>query len=115
MRRASGSSGMRERNTVWLELADKSRPGVVVEVREELVRVAYGTTKEQPKVAAAVVHHDTRAGRKFPLKATTYFYGANVAWELRASLRSGSADCTRELFNEIRRLIEEHDARLGDE
>jgi len=101
---------MHEGGTVWIDLADKRRPGVVVEARGELVRVAYGTSNELPGTGAVVVHPDTRAGKKFPLVRTTYFYGANTGWELPDGLHPGAAECARDLFDEIRRLVEEHDA-----
>jgi hypothetical protein len=63
---------MRERNTVWIRIADKDRPGVVLEVRGDLVRVAYGTSRGRDDVPCAVVHGATRAGKKFPLSLTTY-------------------------------------------
>lgn len=106
---------MRERDTVWLSLAGKYRPGVVLEVRADLVRVAYGTSREHPDaVACAVVHTSSRSGKKFPLSSTTYFYGANTALEVPRELRLGERPCTRDLFNQIRRLVEEHDAAVRE-
>lgn len=46
---------MREGNAVWLHLADKDRPAVVIEMQEHLVRVAYGTHEEHPGWNAAPV------------------------------------------------------------
>jgi len=105
---------MRERDTVWIDLGDKSRPGVVIEARSDLVRVAYGTSREQPGAPSAVVHDYTRAGKKLPLRQTTMFYGSNTAWKRPVELRSGAAPCTRELFLQIRRPVEEHGARVEE-
>jgi hypothetical protein len=105
---------MRERDTVWIHLEDKDRPGVVLEVQDDFVRLAYGTSSScDDGTPCAVVHGGTRAGRKFPLTRTTYFYGANTALEFRGALRRGEAPCVRDLFHEIRRLVEEHDAAIG--
>ncbi len=70
---------MRERDTVWIDLAGKLRPAVVLEIQPDLVRVAYGTSNahEWPRV---VVHPETRQGRAFPLQDETFFYGANTTW-----------------------------------
>lgn len=108
---------MRERATVWIDLADKRRPAVVIEVRDDLVRIAYVTHVEPSVgVSAVLVTERTRAGRKFPLREPTWFVGANTAWESPRALVAGSGDCTRELFDAIRALVEEHDASAsGDE
>ncbi len=105
---------MRERATVWIDLAEKRRPAVVIEVREDLVRVAYGTSQEPTDdVEAVAVHENTRAGRKFPVREPTWFLGANTAWERPTALAPGTGDCARELFDAIRVLVEEHDARVA--
>lgn len=102
---------MRERATVWIDLADKRRPAVVIEVREALVRVAYGTHVEPSAgVPAVLVTEGTRAGRKFPLREPTWFTGANTAWESPRALALGSGECARDLFDALRALVEEHDA-----
>ena len=89
---------------------------MILEVRPNFVRVAYGTSvSREDGPLCATVHAATRAGKKFPLKFTTYFYGANTALDLRGALRPGRAPCTRDLFNEIRRLVEEHDAAVASE
>jgi hypothetical protein len=102
---------MRERDTAWIDLADKSRPVVVLEVQPDLVRVAYGTTNEH-EWPRAVVHPETRQGRAFPLQEVTYFYGANTIWEQPARLRPGKQTCAWELLLAIRKLVEDHDASL---
>ncbi len=112
--RAPGSRVMRERATVWIDLAEKRRPAVVVEVRDDLVRVAYGTSQEPiGGLATVAVHEHTRAGRKFPVAEPTWFVGANTAWERPNALVPGAGDCARELFDAIRGLVEEHDARVA--
>lgn len=102
---------MRERDTVWIDLADKLRPAVVLEVQPDLVRVAYGTSQVQewPRV---VVRPDSRQGRAFPLRQETYFYGPNTAWELAAKLTPGDTACAWEVLLAIRKLVEDHDASL---
>jgi hypothetical protein len=100
---------MPERDTVWVELADKQRPGVVLEIQPDLIRVAYGTsvTHDWPRVT---VHPDSRQGRAFPLREETYFYGSNTLWEQPASLTLGQMPCAWELLLAVRKLVEEHDA-----
>ena len=111
-----GTRAMRERATVWITLAGKRRPAVVIEVRDDLVRVAYGTSQEPVgDVRAAAVRAHTRAGRKFPLSALTWFVGANTAWESASELAPGAGDCARDLFTALRLLVEEHDARVASD
>jgi hypothetical protein len=104
---------MRERDTVWIDLEDKQRPAVVLEVRADLIRVAYGTSGVH-EWAHVVVHPDTRQGKAFPLREVSYFYGANTAWEAPAKLARGQAPCAWELLFAIRRLVEDHDAAQAD-
>lgn len=105
---------MRERDAVRIELAGKIRVAVVLEIREHLVRVAYGTTEEHawPR---AVVHVGGRPGRSLDLRETTYFYGANTCWEQVQLLAPCGTRCTMELLFEIRKLVEAHDAEIFDE
>lgn len=72
---------MRKGDTVWIDLADKQRPGIVIEVGLRLVRIAYGTSQDHgpPRL---VMLPNTRQGRAFPLTLLTHFYGANTCWEL---------------------------------
>ena len=83
-----------ERDTVWVWIAEKERPGIILEVQPDLVRIAYGTS-EPREWARVIVHPDSRQGRAFPLREPTHFYGANTSWEL--------------LF-QSRKLVEAHDA-----
>ena len=103
---------MGERDTVRINLAGKRRLGVVIEVQSDLVRVAYGTSQEHPG-PCVVVHPGTRQGRAFPVREPTRFYGANTCWELPRLIEPGQATCSWELFFEIRRLVEDHDAALA--
>jgi hypothetical protein len=100
---------VQERDTVWVWLADKERPAVVLEVRADLVRLAYGTS-EVHDWPVVVVDPSTRQGRAFSLREVTHFYGANTSWELAATLRRGHAPCAWELLFAIRKLVESHDA-----
>lgn len=102
---------MRERDTVWILLEAKERPGVVIEVKPDLVRVAYGTSESHnwPRVE---VSPDTRQGRAFGLVEPTHFYGANTAWEVETALRRAVRPCTLEIFWRIRRVVEEYDSTL---
>lgn len=102
---------MRERDVVRVELAGKVRIAVVLEVDDQLARIAYGTTEEHawPRV---VVHANGRPGRSLDLRETTYFYGANTCWEQHSLLHSGGKRCALELLFEIRKLVEAHDAEL---
>lgn len=102
---------MRERDTVWIHLADDRRPAVVLELQPDLVRVAYGTQHERPP-PRAVVHPGSRQGRVFALHHVTYFVGANTAWEAHSALERGGGRVSYEVFFELRQLIEEHDANL---
>jgi hypothetical protein len=107
---------VRARAVVWIELAGKQRPGVVIEVRNDMIRVAYGTSQEAgwPFVAVAVVHPETRQGRAFPLREPTHFYGANTCWEQPRNLRATNALCAWELYYEIRNAVEQFDAASSD-
>ena len=69
-----------ERDTIWVWIAEKERPGVILEVQPDLVRVAYGTSEwhEWPRV---VVHAESRQGRAFhfarqPFLRCQYLLGA---------------------------------------
>lgn len=116
MPRVPGTRVMRERATVWIALAGKQRPAVVIEVRDDFVRVAYGTSQAPAAdVRAEAVHVQTRAGRKFPLSALTWFVGANTAWEPPSGLAPGAGDCARDLFTAIQLLVEEHDAQVASD
>lgn len=106
---------MQERDTVWVWLADKERPAVVLDVRPELVRVAYGTseTHEWPMV---VVDPSTRQGRAFPLREITHFYGANTSWGVagrstsrQRTVRVGAVVRDPQAGRELRR----HDDRVA--
>lgn len=102
---------MRARDTAWIDLADKRRPAIVLEVQDGWARVAYGTreTRAWPSVT---VHPSTRAGRAFPLSEVTYFYGANTAWELLPTLQPGQRPAPLELLLEVRTVVETYDASL---
>lgn len=102
---------MRERDTVWFELADKRRPGVVIEVQGDRVRVAYGTTQDHAGPCVSV-SESSRQGRSFPLRELTRFYGANTCWEHASDMERGAKPCAWELLNSIRKLVEAHDASL---
>ena len=102
---------MRERDTVWFELAGKLRPGVVIEVQGDRVRVGYGTTQDHGG-PCVLVSEGSRPGRSFPLREPTRFYGANTCWERASDLRRGAKPCSWELLNAIRKLVESHDASL---
>lgn len=102
---------MRERDTVWFGLAGKRRPGVVIEVQGDRVRVAYGTTQDHA-APCALVSEDSRQGRSFPLREPTRFYGANTSWERASDLEPGAKPCSWDLLNAIRKLVESHDASL---
>lgn len=104
---------MRERDTVWFELADKRRPGVVIEVRGDDVRVAYGTTQDH--AGPCVTVSEGRQARAFPLRELTRFYGANTCWERASDLERGAKPCALELLNAIRKLVESHDASLREQ
>lgn len=102
---------MRERDTVWFELAGKRRPGVVIEVQGDRVRVAYGTTQDHA-APCALVSEDSRQGRSFELQEPTRFYGANTCWERASDMERGKKPCSWDLLNAIRKLVESHDASL---
>lgn len=102
---------MRERDTVWFELAGKRRPGVVLEVQGDRVRVAYGTSQDHG-APCVMVSEDSRQGRSFELEEPTRFYGANTCWECTGDLERGQKSCSWELFNAIRMQVESHDASL---
>ena len=102
---------MRERDTVWFELAGKRRPGVVIEVQRDRARVAYGTTQDH-SAPCALVSEDSRQGRAFELQEPTRFYGANTCWERASDLERGKKPCSWDLLNAIRKLVESHDASL---
>lgn len=84
---------MQERDTVWFELAGKRRPGVVIEVQGDLVRVAYGTTQDHT-APCALVSEDSRQGRSFDLQEPTRFYGANTCWARASDLKRGKRPCS---------------------
>lgn len=104
---------MRERDTVRFELAGKLRLGVVIEVQGDRVRVAYGTTQDNA-APCELVSDDSRQGRSFPLREPTRFYGSNTCWERASDLERGAKPCSWDLLNEIRKLVESHDASLLD-
>lgn len=103
---------MRELDTVWIHIASFDRPGIVIEVREDLARVAYGTRQKHEYPHQLVVSPENRQGRSFPLTTTTYFYGSNTEWRSIDDLRAGKRRCSFELFYEIRKLVEEYDATV---
>lgn len=105
---------MRERDTVWFELAGKRRPGVVIEVRGADVRVAYGTTQDHA-APCELVSQDSRQGRLLGLQEPTRFYGANTCWERTSDLERGQkGPCAWDLLLAIRKLVESHDANLRE-
>jgi hypothetical protein len=102
---------VRERDIVWFQLEGKRRPGVVIEVQGDRVRVAYGTTQANA-APCALVSEDSRQGRLLELQEPTRFYGANTCWERTSDLDRGAKPCSWELLNAIRKLVESHDAGL---
>jgi hypothetical protein len=102
---------VRERDTVWFELEGKRRPGVVIEVQGDRVRVAYGTTQDNA-APCALVSEDSRQGRLLELQEPTRFYGANTCWERTSDLECSKKPCSWDLWNAIRKLVESHDANL---
>lgn len=87
------ASGVRERDTVWFELAGKRRPGVVIEVQGDHVRVAYGTSQGHG-APCELVSEDSRQGRLLELTEPTWFYGANTCWERTSDLERGKQPCS---------------------
>ncbi|HEX4420315.1 MAG TPA: hypothetical protein VH165_20505 [Kofleriaceae bacterium] len=102
---------MRIRDIVRFELEGKLRPGVVIEVQRDHVRVAYGTTQGHA-APHETVHEGSRQGRAFPLREPTRFYGSNTCWEHVSDLDAAPKPCSWDLLNAIRKLVELHDASL---
>jgi len=67
----------------------KERIGVVIEVRPDLVHVAYGTSEPHDDWPQVVVRPETRQGRALVLREVTYFYGANASWERPRDMQFG--------------------------
>lgn len=106
---------MREGDAGRISLADKLRPAIVMEVRERLVRVAYGTTSDDEPGTPVTVHPATSSGRRLVLAAVTHFYGANTAWIAPDELEPLGKPCTLELLHAVRKLVDEHDALVLDQ
>ena len=106
---------MKPRDTVWFWLDENEalpRPAVVLAVQlPDLVRFAYGTSKDHP-YPGEVVHPNTRQGKAFPLKTPTNFYGANTAERRRGELKRGKKPLALELFLAIKAHVEAYDASL---
>lgn len=101
--------------TVRFQLAGKERIGVVIEVRPDLVRVAYGTSEPHDDWPQVAVHPETRQGRALVLREVTYFYGANTSWERPRDLQFGKKPCAKELLYTIIELVVNYHAQSGDE
>ena len=101
--------------TVRFRLAGKHRIGVVIEVRPDLVHVAYGTSEPHDDCPQVVVHPETRQGRALVLREVTYFYGANTSWERPQDLQFGKTPCAKELLYAITELVVNYLAQCGDE
>jgi len=101
--------------TVRFRLAGKDRIGVVIEVRPDLVRVAYGTSVPHEGWPQVVVHPETRQGRALVLRDVTYFYGANTSWERPQDLRFGKTPCAKALLYEIIELVVSYHVQSSDE
>lgn len=104
---------MREGDAARLGLAGKRRPAIVIDVRSDLVRVAYGTTHEGLPPTLSV-SWQSRQGRKLALSTDTVFCGANTAWALPSEIELLGNRVSVELLLEVRRLVEEHDAELEE-
>jgi hypothetical protein len=84
-----------------------------MDIEPLLVRVAYGTHEQHVGWDGPAVPRGTRAARRWPLvDEMTYFYGANWAWEVSSLLLAADGDCVDDLFDEIRRVVDEHNARV---
>ena len=81
--------------TVRFRLAGKDRIGVVIEVRPDLVHVAYGTSEPHDDWPQVVVRPETRQGRALVLREVTYFYGANTSWERPRDMQFGKTPAPR--------------------
>ena len=103
---------MRERDIVWVELAGKMRPAVVIEIAEDLIRVAYGTTAEQAMNDRVVVHPSSLQGRRFGLTVATSFVGPNTAWAATGEMRETGEKCSSELFFAIRAVVDLYDSSI---
>jgi hypothetical protein len=102
------------RATVRFQLAGKTRIGVVINVRDKLVEVAYGTSEEHVDWPQLVVHPETRQGRTLMLREVTYFYGANTSWEQPSDLQFGEP-CAKDLFYAIAKLCRAYREQLGEQ
>jgi len=101
--------------TVRFRLAGKARLGVVIEVRPDLVNIAYGTSEPHDDWPQVVVHPETRQGRALGLREVTYFYGANTSWERPEDLQFGKTPCAKELLYAIVELVVNYRLQAGDE
>ena len=101
--------------SVRFRLAGKHRIGVVIEVRPDLVRVAYGASELHDDWPQVVVHPETRQGRVLMLRDVTYFYGANTSWERPQDMLFGKTPCAKELLYAVTELVVNYHAQAGDE
>ena len=101
--------------TVRFRLAGNDRIGVVIEVRTDLIRVAYGTSEPHDDWPQIVVRPETRQGRALVLREVTYFYGANTSWERPRDMQFGKIPCTKELLYAITELVVNYHAQSGGE
>ena len=58
----------------------------------------------------AVVHPETRQGRRMELREATYFYGRDAGWFGRDAVVECLAPCSRELFLKLEEIVTEWDA-----
>jgi hypothetical protein len=93
-----------ERDLVWVEV-DKVRPGVVIHVAGELIRVLVGTGTQRPYVAYVMISERSIEGKILRLSKPTFFYGMNERAVRRAALKRVCGRCRPTVFAELRKLV----------
>lgn len=109
--REVGGLSVQVRDSVRAVIAGKDRPGIVIEVEPDLVRVAYGTRAEHPWPSVAV-SPDSRTGRSLGLTEETHFYGANVEWLARSAVTLVGRQVPRDLLEAVAVAVSRYEATL---
>jgi hypothetical protein len=89
------------------------RPGVVIRVGFDFLRVAYGGRTAPPDtVVADVVQPDSRFGRALELRDPTWFRGANACFARPSEVEATGKACPLELYLRLVQLVRDHDAAV---
>jgi hypothetical protein len=102
---------MRQGDVVWASL-DKERICIVVEVRDSVALVLYGTGTYRDGEPSAYIDPKRRYGLRFKLSKPTYFYARSHRRITESDVTKRAGVCPFDLYERVCELVSEAALKL---